>query len=102
MTDYITEAGTIYWDRAEPFIKMLGEHEHESFSERVKYMRTRGGGNNYNNRDAASQRPVSQNNDNGVKIEVGRNGQIDRKREVQKRITMRITEKKRVKIENLK
>lgn len=31
MTDYITEAGKIYWDRAEPFIKMLGQHEHQCF-----------------------------------------------------------------------
>jgi 5'-3' exonuclease len=35
MTDYITEAGTIYWDRAEPFIRMLGEHEVESFKLRI-------------------------------------------------------------------
>jgi 5'-3' exonuclease len=31
MDDYITEAGKIYWDRAEPFIKMLGDHEHQCF-----------------------------------------------------------------------
>lgn len=24
MKDYITDAGKIYWDRAEPFIRMLG------------------------------------------------------------------------------
>jgi 5'-3' exonuclease len=35
MTDYITEAGKIYWDRAEPFINMLGKHEHESFKKRI-------------------------------------------------------------------
>lgn len=35
MENYITEEGRIYWDRAEPFIKMLGEHEHESFKNRV-------------------------------------------------------------------
>jgi 5'-3' exonuclease len=35
MNNYITEAGLIYWDRAEPFIKMLGNHEHESFIHRV-------------------------------------------------------------------
>ncbi len=36
MTDYITESGTIFWDRAEPFINMLGKHEHKSFQERIK------------------------------------------------------------------
>ena len=35
MTNYITEAGKIYWNRAEPFIKMLGDHEHESFKKRM-------------------------------------------------------------------
>ena len=35
MKDYITHAGKIYWDRAEPFIKMLGDHELESFKNRV-------------------------------------------------------------------
>ena len=36
MTDYITEAGTIFWDRAEPFIRMLGDHELESFRMRIE------------------------------------------------------------------
>lgn len=36
MTDYITNAGMIYWDRAEPFINMLGEHEHEAFKKRMQ------------------------------------------------------------------
>ena len=31
MTDYITEAGTIHWDRAETFIELLGAHEKEVF-----------------------------------------------------------------------
>ena len=35
MSDYITESGKIYWDRAEPFIRMLGEHENESFKKRI-------------------------------------------------------------------
>jgi len=35
MTDYITDAGVIHWDRAEPFIKLLGEHEHEVFKNRI-------------------------------------------------------------------
>ena len=28
MKDYITEAGLIHWDRAEPFIALLGKYEH--------------------------------------------------------------------------
>jgi 5'-3' exonuclease len=36
MTDYITDHGTIHWDRAEPFIALLGHHEHEVFQSRVK------------------------------------------------------------------
>ena len=36
MNDYITNAGLIHWDRAEPFINMLGEHENEAFANRMK------------------------------------------------------------------
>jgi len=36
MNDYITDKGQIYWDRAEPFIQLLGQHEHEVFINRVK------------------------------------------------------------------
>ena len=36
MNDYITQAGQIHWDRAEPFINMLGSHENEAFSKRMK------------------------------------------------------------------
>ena len=36
MNDYITQAGQIHWDRAEPFINMLGSHENEAFSKRIK------------------------------------------------------------------
>jgi 5'-3' exonuclease len=36
MTDYITEAGKIYWDRAQPFIEMLGKHEVDSFRLRIE------------------------------------------------------------------
>lgn len=35
MNNYITESGKIFWDRAEPFIRMLGEHENESFKKRI-------------------------------------------------------------------
>jgi len=28
MTDYLTCNGLIYWDRTEPFIAVLGKHEH--------------------------------------------------------------------------
>jgi 5'-3' exonuclease len=34
-TDYITESGLIFWDRAEPFINLLGEHEHGVFKSRI-------------------------------------------------------------------
>ena len=36
MTDYITDNGQIHWDRAEPFIELLGKHEHQVFINRVK------------------------------------------------------------------
>jgi len=36
MTDYITDEGQIYWDRAEPFIALLGKYEHQTFINRVK------------------------------------------------------------------
>lgn len=36
MTDYITSEGVIHWDRAEPFIALLGKHEHQVFINRVK------------------------------------------------------------------
>lgn len=39
MDDYITEAGKIYWDRAEPFVKMLGNHELTSFKMRIESIR---------------------------------------------------------------
>jgi len=35
MTDYITEEGMINWARAEPFIRMLADHENESFKKRI-------------------------------------------------------------------
>ena len=37
MPDYITESGTIHWDRAEPFIWLLAEHENEVFKNRIDY-----------------------------------------------------------------
>jgi 5'-3' exonuclease len=38
MTDYITSAGKVYWDRAQPFIQMLGNHEHEVFRNRINQL----------------------------------------------------------------
>jgi len=38
MTDYITEAGKIHWDRAEPFIKELADHEVYSIKNRLVSM----------------------------------------------------------------
>ena len=35
-TDYITDNGVIHWDRAEPFIGLLGKYEHQVFVNRVK------------------------------------------------------------------
>lgn len=35
MTNYITQNGTIHWDRAEPFIWLLAEHENEVFKSRI-------------------------------------------------------------------
>lgn len=35
MNNYITDSGTIHWDRAEPFIWLLGEHEQEVFRNRI-------------------------------------------------------------------
>ena len=35
MKDYITDGGIIHWDRAEPFIWLLGELEHAVFINRV-------------------------------------------------------------------
>lgn len=36
MSYYITDSGTIHWDRAEPFMALLGSHEHSVFSNRVE------------------------------------------------------------------
>ena len=36
MSDYITESGLIHWDRAVPFIELLGKYEHLVFINRVK------------------------------------------------------------------
>jgi 5'-3' exoribonuclease 2 len=41
MKDYITEAGTIHWDRAEPFIWLLAEHENEVFKNRIDQIEDR-------------------------------------------------------------
>jgi hypothetical protein len=38
MSNYITEAGKIYWDRAEPFIRMLADHEAVSLKNRIVSM----------------------------------------------------------------
>jgi 5'-3' exonuclease len=35
MAGYITDEGQIHWDRAEPFIALLGKHEHQVFINRV-------------------------------------------------------------------
>lgn len=35
MDDYITNSGLIHWNRAQPFIKLLGAHEEETFVQRI-------------------------------------------------------------------
>ena len=35
LPNYITEAGTIHWDTAEPFIWLLAEHENDVFKYRI-------------------------------------------------------------------
>ena len=35
MSDYITDCGKINWERASPFIKLIGSHEDDTFQERV-------------------------------------------------------------------
>lgn len=35
MDDYITDSGTIHWDRAEKFIELLGAHEKQVFQGRI-------------------------------------------------------------------
>lgn len=41
MNDYITDKGEIHWDRAEPFVDLLGQHEHEVFSNRIDQINER-------------------------------------------------------------
>lgn len=41
MGEYITDNGVIHWDRAEPFMWVLGEHEHETFKNRIDEMSSR-------------------------------------------------------------
>lgn len=38
MTDYITHNGQIFYDRAQPFIALLGMHENKVFSKRIQTM----------------------------------------------------------------
>lgn len=86
MTDYITEAGTIYWDRAEPFIRMLGDHELEAFKMRIDSIK-----------HAKEERIVSFSGDfNTVQTEV------DRKTVIKNKVKAAINEKKLTKILHLK
>jgi 5'-3' exonuclease len=41
MTNYITQNGTVQWDRAEPFIWLLAEHENEVFKARIDQIEDR-------------------------------------------------------------
>ena len=84
MTDYITEAGMIYWDRAEPFIRMLGSHELESFRMRIDSIK-----------HAREERIVSFQSDAG-------SIQLDKATQMKNRIRDILNEKKVVKIFKLK
>ena len=86
MTDYITEAGTIYWDRAEPFIRMLGDHEVVSFKLRIDSIK-----------HAQQERIVSFSADfNNERTEV------DRTQVIKNKLKAAIREKKLIKIIRLK
>ena len=86
MTDYITEAGTIHWDRAEKFIELLGNHEKQVFQGRIDeidYQRQRRGGPNARggeetksdrNRDLTKTVTVSQEAQMLLEGEVGEGG----------------------------
>ena len=88
MTDYITEAGTIHWDRAEKFIELLGNHEKQVFQGRIDeidYQRQRKGGGgqsarggedakNDRNRDLTKTVTVSQEAQMLLEGEVGEGG----------------------------
>lgn len=86
MTDYITEAGTIYWDRAEPFIRMLGDHELESFKLRMDSIK-----------HAQTERIVSFQGDFS-KVQT----EVDRKTVVRNKVRAAINEKKLTKILHLR
>lgn len=86
MNDYITESGKIYWDRAEPFIQMLGNHELESFKMRVKSIK-----------QARQDRIVSFQSDFGVV-----STEVDRKTLIKNKIREKLNEKKTLKIFHLK
>jgi 5'-3' exonuclease len=86
MDDYITEAGKIYWDRAEPFVKMLGNHELTSFKMRIDSIR-----------HAREEKIVSFQSDFA---NIGQN--LDRKTLIKNKIREKLNEKKLVKIFRLK
>lgn len=86
MTDYITEAGKIYWDRAEPFIRMLGEHELDSFKERLSSIK-----------HARQEKIVSFNNEFG-----SISSEVDRTTLIKHKIREKLNEKKQLKIMRLK
>lgn len=86
MDDYITEAGKIYWDRAEPFVKMLGNHELTSFKMRIDSIK-----------HARQEKIVS------FQTEFAAIGDsLDRKTLIKNKIREKLNEKKVVKIFRLK
>jgi 5'-3' exonuclease len=88
MTDYITEAGKIYWDRAQPFIEMLGKHEVESFRMRIESIK-----------NAKYERIVSFQENTGLQNQLAN---LDRATLIKNKIREKFTEKKLIKILHLK
>lgn len=86
MSDYITEAGKIYWDRAEPFIRMLGDHELECFKERLSSIK-----------HARQEKIVSFQADFG-----SINTEVDRTTLIKEKMREKLNEKKQLKILRLK
>jgi len=84
MDDYITLEGQIFWDRAEPFIELLGKHEHQVFINRVKTLDAQ-----YH--DAKNLVTFDS---NSMKSTVGQFSVEDKNKFIQKQIKDKIKEKK--------
>ena len=90
MTDYVTFQGQIFWDRAEPFIDILGKHEHQVFINRVKTLDQK-----YHD----SKNLVTF--DSSFQNQTGHISQKDRTNILQKQIQNKVKEKKAKKVAGL-